>query len=41
MKCIRNNCCICVNKNGLCQVKGYVYRINCVEYNDFYIGETM
>ena len=40
MKCNRDNCCICVNKNGLCQVKGCVYRINCVECNDFYNGET-
>ena len=38
MKCNRDSCCICINKNGLCQVKGCVYRINCVECNDFYIG---
>ena len=25
MKCNRDNCCICVNKNRLCQVKGCVY----------------
>ena len=25
MKCNRDNCCICVNKNGLFQVKGCVY----------------
>ena len=30
MKCYRDNCCISVNKNGLCQVKDYVYQINCV-----------
>ena len=41
MKCNRDNCCVSVNKNVLCQVKGFVYRINCVECNDFYIGETM
>ena len=40
-KCNRYNCCICVNKNGLCQVKGCVYRINCDECNGFYISETM
>ena len=40
-QCNRDNCCICINKNGLCQVKGCVYRINCVECNGFYIGETM
>ena len=37
----RCNCCVCVNKNGLCKVKGCVYGINCDERNGFYIGETM
>ena len=30
---------MCVNKNGLCQVKGCVYRVNCDECNGFYTGE--
>ena len=41
IKCNRYNCCICVQKTGLFQVIGCVYRINCEECNGFYIGETM
>ena len=41
IKCNLYTYCISLNKNGLCQVKGCVYRINCDECNGFNMGETI
>ena len=44
-KCTRISCDICDKKNskmdGICQIKGCAYRIDCTECGQFYIGETM
>ena len=44
-KCTRISCDICdktsSKMDGICQIKGCVYRIDCIECGQFYIGETM